>query len=59
MLSLMNEVDPYVASAVGFVWDAKLVFPTNGIRTSIPVHVLVNQVQNSLTLISAKLCKNI
>ena len=28
MLSLMNEVDPYVASAVGFVWDAKLVFPT-------------------------------
>ena len=28
MLSLMNEVDLYVASAMGFVWDAKLVFPT-------------------------------
>ena len=26
MLSLMNEVDPYVASAVGFVWDAKPIF---------------------------------
>ena len=59
MLSLMNEVDPYVASAVDFVWDAKLVFPTNGIRISILVHVLVNQVQNSLSLINAKLCKNI
>ena len=28
MLSLINEVDPCVASAVGFVWDAKLAFPT-------------------------------
>ena len=28
MLSLMNEVDPCVASIVGFVWDAKLVFLT-------------------------------
>ena len=28
MLSLMNEVDLYVASTVGFVWDAKPVFPT-------------------------------
>ena len=26
MLSIMNEVDYCVASAVGFVWDAKLVF---------------------------------
>ena len=32
MLSLMNEVDPCVAYAVGFVWDAKPVFPTIGIR---------------------------
>ena len=28
MLSLMNKVDPCVAYVVGFVWDAKLVFPT-------------------------------
>ena len=28
MLSHMNEVDPCVASAVGFVWDVKPVFPT-------------------------------
>ena len=28
MLSLMNEIDPYVAFAVGFVWDANPVFPT-------------------------------
>ena len=28
MLSLMNEVEHYVASAMGFVWDAKLVFWT-------------------------------
>ena len=27
MLSLMNEVDPSVASAVGFKWDTKPVFP--------------------------------
>ena len=27
MLSLMNEVDPCVASTVGFVWDVKPVFP--------------------------------
>ena len=26
MLSLMNEVDPCVASTMGFVWDAKPVF---------------------------------
>ena len=32
MLSLMNEVDPSVAYAVGFVWDVKPVFPTIGIR---------------------------
>ena len=32
MLSLMNKVDPCVAYVVGFVWDAKLVFPTIGIR---------------------------
>ena len=29
MLSLMNEVDPCVTSAVGFIWDAKPVFPTD------------------------------
>ena len=34
MLSLMNEVDPCVASAVGFVWDGKLVFPTIGIKAN-------------------------
>ena len=28
MLSLINEVDPCVAFAVGFVWDAKPFFPT-------------------------------
>ena len=28
MFSLMNKVDPCVASAVGFVWDAKPVFTT-------------------------------
>ena len=28
MLSLMNEVDPCVASTACFVWDAKPVFPT-------------------------------
>ena len=28
MLSLMNKVDPCVASAVSFVWDAKPIFPT-------------------------------
>ena len=28
MLSLMNKVDSCVAFAVGFVWDAKPVFPT-------------------------------
>ena len=28
MLSIMNEVDHSVASAVVFVWDAKQVFPT-------------------------------
>ena len=29
MLSLMNEVDPCVTFAVGFVWDAKPIFPTS------------------------------
>ena len=29
---LMNKVDPCVASIVGFIWDAKPVFTTNGIR---------------------------
>ena len=28
MLSLMNEVDPYVTFAACFVWDAKMDFPT-------------------------------
>ena len=28
MLSLMNEVDPCVASAMVFVWDAKPIFLT-------------------------------
>ena len=28
MLYLTNEVEPCVTSAVGFVWDAKPVFPT-------------------------------
>ena len=31
MLSLMNEVDSCVASAVGFVWDAKPIFPTKSL----------------------------
>ena len=29
MLPLVNEVDPCVASAAGFVWDAKPIFPTH------------------------------
>ena len=28
MLSLMNEINPCITSAVGFVWDAKPIFPT-------------------------------
>ena len=32
MLSHMNEVDSYVASAVGFVEDAKPVFPRIGVK---------------------------
>ena len=34
MLSHMNEVDPCVAFAMGFVWDEKLVFPTIGIKAN-------------------------
>ena len=34
ILSFMNEVDPCVAFAMGFVWDAKPVFPTIGIRAN-------------------------
>ena len=30
MLALINEVDPCVAFIVGFVWDAKPIFPTDG-----------------------------
>ena len=29
MLSLINKVDPCVTSAIGFVWDAKPIFPTS------------------------------
>ena len=32
MLSIINEVDSCVASAVSFVWDVKPIFPTFGIR---------------------------
>ena len=34
MLSLMNEVNPCVASALCFIWDAKPIFTTIGIRAN-------------------------
>ena len=46
VLSLLNEVDPCVASAVDFVWDTKLVFPTKG--TQRPMYCL------SKTLVDAE-----
>ena len=41
MLSLMNEVDPSVAYAVGFVWDVKPVFPTIGIKAGFQYHLCI------------------
>ena len=38
----MNEVDSYIASAVGFVWDAKPIFSTIGIRARIMISILYN-----------------
>ena len=40
MLSYMNEVNSYVTSDVSFVWDAKLVFLTIGIRANFNIMLL-------------------